>query len=128
MLLGWFEGVSSLSGGVLGLFTIVCGFLCGVGFCGGYCWFSLLGFPSGGYGCWTRVEVGWWLLCGGFGAVLGVVAYSFSAGWFVAGGVGCGRDDCWGFLWVSVRGLLSPFCGGFVCVSLWVWAVVAHGG
>lgn len=65
---------------------MVCELLCGVGFCGGYCWFLLLGFHSGGYGCWVRVEVGWWLLCGGFGAVLEVVAYSVGLGWFVAGG------------------------------------------
>ena len=100
-----------------------------VGVYGGCCWFSLLGFPPGGYGCWVQVEVGWWLLCGGFGAVLGVVAYIFSAGWFVAGGGGCGRDDCWGFLLGFCAGVTVPLvCGGFVCVSLWVWVAVAHGG
>lgn len=102
------------------MFTKVCELLCGVGFCGGYCWFLLLGFPSGGYGCWIRVEVGWWLLCGGFGAVPGVGAYSVGLGWFVAEGCGCGRwDDCWGFLWVTVRGLLPP-CLWRVCLCVTV--------
>ena len=49
VLLGWFEGVSSLSGGLLGLFTIVCGFLCGVG----VLWGLLLVFT-------IRVSF-WWL-------------------------------------------------------------------
>ena len=61
--------------------------------------------------------------------MLGVGAYSVSAGWFVAGGVVTVGGTVRVSFWVSVRGLLSsPFCGGFVCVSLWVWAVVARGG
>lgn len=69
------------------------------------------------------------MLCGGFGAVLGVGAYSVSVGWFVAGGVVAVGMTVRGFFWATVRGLLSPFvCGGFACVSLWVWVTVAHGG
>ena len=63
-------------------------------------------------GCWVRVGVGWWLLYGGFGAVLGVVAYSVSAGWFVAGGV------------VTVGGMtvgvsFGLLCGGYCPPCLW---------
>lgn len=56
--------------------------------------------------------MGWWLLCGGFGAVLGVGAYSVSAGWFVAGGV------------VAVGGMTVGVyfgfrCGGYCPPCLW---------
>ena len=48
------------------------------------------------------------MLCGGFGAVLGVGSCSVGLGWFVAGGVGCGRDDCWGFLLGFCAGVTAP--------------------
>ena len=68
--------------------------------------------------------------------MLEVGSYSVGLGLFVAGGVGCGRDDCWGFLWVSVRGLLSPpFFLWRVCLCVTVglgccgsWRVSAGAG
>ena len=103
---------------------MACGFLCGVGFRGGYCLFSLLGFPPSGYGCWVRVEVGWWLLCGGFGAVLRAVAYSVGLGAVVTvGGVTIGVS--FGFL---CGGYCNP-CGGCVCGRhSWVLVAVALRG
>lgn len=113
---------------------MVCGFAVRVWVLWGFLLVLLLGFPSGGYGCWVRVEAGRWLLCGGFGAVLGVGAYSVSAGWFVAGGVVTVGMTVRDFFWVSVRGLLSPlFVAGLPvcrCVFglLWLMAGEGHGG
>lgn len=60
------------------------------------------------------------LLCGGFGAVLGVGSCSVGLGWFVAGGVGCGRDDCWGFLLGFCAGVTVPPCLWRVCLCVTV--------
>ena len=52
----------------------------------------------------------------GFGAVLGVVAYSVGLGWFVAGGGGCGRWWLLGFPLGYCAGVtVTPVAGVFVC-------------
>ena len=92
---------------------MACGLLCGVG----VLWGLLLVFAIRVSFCWLRL----------LGTSRGGVVVAVRG--FVAGGVACGRcGDCWVFLWVAVRGLLFPFCGGFACVSPWVWVAVAHGG
>lgn len=120
-------GYGLIEWGLLRLFTMVCGLLCGAGVRGGYCWFLLLGFPSGGLRL-LDTSRGWVVVavrgfrCGAWGGFV-QCGFRVVCGW----GCGCGRWWLLGFplgfcAGVAVTPVAGVFAGGIVvlgCCCSW---------